>query len=108
MTLMPWQRSNVLHALNYLKELARASKDPRAEMLWQGLHDVLEPARRAIRLQREAAQSATALVPAGRERRTSRDRRALRERRRNQETIGFSERRTGRERRSADRRASFY
>ena len=106
MILTPWQRTNILSALNYMKDLARVSKDARAEVLAQGLHEVLEPARRTIRLQREAAQSATAAQSAGRERRMGRDRRAREERRKKQEAIDFPDRRAGRERRSTDRRGS--
>ena len=106
MTLTPWQRTSILSALNYLKDLARVSKDARAEVLAQGLYEVLEPARRTIRLQREAAQSATAAQSAGRERRTGRDRRAREDRRKKQETIEFPDRRAARERRANDRRGS--
>ena len=71
MTLTPWQRTNLLAAFNYLKDLARASKDARSGQLAQGLYEVLDPTRRTIRLQREAAQAATAAVSvsAARERR---------------------------------------
>lgn len=101
MTLLTWQRSNILGALNYLKDLARTSKDSRAEMLAQGLMEVLEPSRRTIRLQREAAQS-------GRERRTGRERRMTSDRRKKLEPHNGPERRAGRDRRSTDRRGSSY
>ena len=105
MTLIPWQRSNILGALNYLKDVGRAASDPRAEMLAQGLLEVLEPSRRTIRLQREAAQAAAAGAQAGRERRLARSRRLMPERRRQQAPFDGPERRTGRDRRNGDRRS---
>ena len=107
MTLIPWQRASILAALNYLKDLGRTGKDQRAEILSQGLHEVLEPARRTIRLQREAAQSATAAGSSGRERRRGSDRRRPQDRRQKQDEIGFADRRGGRERRATDRRGSY-
>jgi hypothetical protein len=108
MSLLPWQRSNILGALNYLKEVARGGKDPRAETLVQGLMEVLEPSRRTIRLQRESAQAAAAGAGAGLERRTLVDRRRTGDRRRKQEPFVGSDRRTGQDRRAKDRRNSSY
>ena len=108
MTLTPWQRGNILGALNYLRDLAGVGKDARAETLTQGLHEVLEPARRTIRLQREAAQAATAAGPSGRERRSTRERRANPDRRKRQQPLDAPDRRAERDRRSADRRGSSY
>jgi hypothetical protein len=105
MTLTPWQRANILGALNYLKEIGRASKEPRAETLAHGLAEVLEPARRAIRLQREASQAASAGAGAGKERRTLADRRRSNDRRRTQVAFGGPDRRRGVDRRAADRRS---
>jgi hypothetical protein len=108
MTLTPWQRSNILGALNYLKELARA-KDPRAETLAQGLAEVLEPSRRTIRMQRESAQAAAAGAAAGRERRTNSDRRRpATDRRQKQVPFEGPDRRAGRDRRAKDRRGMSY
>ncbi|MSO55516.1 MAG: hypothetical protein EXQ55_01120 [Acidobacteria bacterium] len=106
MTLTPWQRASILAALNYLKDLARVGKDARAEVLTQGRLEVLEPARRTIRLQREAAQAASAAGASGRERRTGRDRRAMADRRSQQLPLSGTDRRTGRDRRAANRRGS--
>jgi hypothetical protein len=102
MTLTPWQRSNILGALNYLKTLA-AVKDPRAEALAQGLAEVLEPSRRTIRLQREAAQAAAAGASAGKERRTG-DRRRTTDRRQKQVPFEGPDRRVNPDRRAKDRR----
>ena len=75
MILTPWQRASILAALNYLKDIGRVGQNPQALVLATGLMEVLEPSRRTIRLQREAAQAATAGAQSGRERRT-RERRA--------------------------------
>jgi hypothetical protein len=105
MTLTPWQRASILAALNYLKDIGRFGQNPQALLLATGLMEVLEPSRRTIRLQREAAQAATAGAQSGRERRT-RERRHISERRKQQGTYPGLERRTGRERRSGERRRS--
>ena len=104
MTLTPWQRASILAASNYLKEIGRVGQNPQAQALATGLLEVLEPSRRTIRLQREAAQAATAGAQAGRERRTRERRRA--DRRRQQIPLNGPERRTGRDRRSGERRSS--
>src|SRR5207244_145829 len=92
MTLTPWQRSNIVGALNYLKELGGA-RDDRAETLARGLAEVLDPSRRVVRLQREAAQAAAAGAGSGRERRTGRDRRIHMDRRQTQHTFAGGNRR---------------
>ena len=105
MTLTPWQRASILAALNYLKDIGRLGQNPQALSLAQGLMEVLEPSRRTIRLQREAAQAATAGAQSGRERRT-RERRRTAERRRQEAAYTGPERRSGRDRRSGERRTS--
>lgn len=105
MTLTPWQRANILAALNYLKDAGRLGQNPQAQALAQGLMEVLEPSRRTIRLQREAAQAATAGAQAGRERR-QRDRRTTGERRKQALQYTGPERRSGRDRRTGERRTS--
>jgi hypothetical protein len=106
MNLTPWQRSNILAAANYLKDIGRIGQSTQAHSLAQGLLEVLEPSRRTIRLQREAAQSATAGAQAGRERRMGRDRRSAgSDRRKQQLPFEGPERRGGRERRTAERRS---
>jgi hypothetical protein len=75
-----WQRANVLAAAQYLADVvSRSPDDVKAQGVYQGLLEVLEPARRAIRQQRELSES----VPSA-------------------ETV--REKRAGRERRGADRR----
>ena len=103
MPLMPWQRASVLAALNYLKEVGRVGQNSQAQMLATGLWEVLEPSRRTILLQREAAQAATAGAQAGRERRTRERRQA--DRRRQQVPYNGPERRSGRDRRAGERRS---
>lgn len=105
MTLTPWQRASILAVLNYLNDIARVGENPQAQALADGLREVLEPSRRTIRLQREAARASTAGARNERERRT-RERRTKADRRKQQTAYSGLERRTGRERRSGDRRAS--
>ena len=105
MTLTPWQRTNIIAALSYLRDIGRLGQNPQAQLLAQGLMEVLEPSRRTIRLQREAAQSAAAGAQSGHERRT-RDRRRHADRRRQAIPYSGPERRSGRERRSRPRRTS--
>ena len=105
MQLTPWQRSNILKALNYLKDMGRIIENPQADMLAQGLLEVLDPSKRTIRLQREAARAATAGAQAGRERRMGRDRRNG-DRRKRQLPFDGPDRRTGRDRRSTERRST--
>ena len=108
----PWQRAGILAAVNYLRDQTRAGAgDPRAEALYQGLLEVLEPGRRASRLQRESAQAAKAAAVAGQERRRSADRRAGADRRKRDSGpsgIGWSgsDRRSGRDRRAGRERRS--
>jgi len=106
-----WQRANIQAAASYLREvIARAPPDSRAKAVYEGLLDVLDPARRTARLQRERAAAAAAVpVQAARERRATHDRRGTNRRR---ENLGSptgverrqSERRTGRDRRSGSGR----
>jgi hypothetical protein len=105
MTLTPWQRANILGVLNYLKDIGRVGQDPQAQALAQGLMEVLEPSRRTIRIQREAAQAATAGARNGRERRAL-ERRRTADRRKQAASFAGPERRTGRERRSGERRGT--
>ena len=100
-----WQRANVLAAAQYLREIvSRTPGDTKAATIYQGLLEVLEPARRAIRQQRELSEAARSSVMM-REKRTGAERRRLERRRVN---LGppagverrKNERRTGRDRRN--------
>jgi hypothetical protein len=107
MSLQPWQRANILAAANYLRELGAKTSGGRPEVIHQGLIEVLDPARRVTRLQREMASAAKAAANMGQERRM-RDRRQGDRRKRNLgratgERRAPAERRSGTDRR--DRRA---
>jgi hypothetical protein len=94
-----WQRANIQMAATYLREVLAKGADPRAKAAYEGLLDVLDPARRTVRLQRERAAVAAAVpVQAARERRAVHERRAVERRRVN---LGSP---TGEERRRAERR----
>ncbi|HXD18858.1 MAG TPA: hypothetical protein VN654_17715 [Vicinamibacterales bacterium] len=99
-----WQRANVLAAAQYLRDVVtRMPDDTKAQTVYQGLLEVLEPARRTIRQQRELSEAARSSISmrekrAGERRRTDRRRVNLGppagvERRKN-------ERRSGRDRRT--------
>ena len=99
-----WQRANVLAAVQHLRGiLERTPDDAKARVIYEGLLDVLEPPRRAVRQQKEMATAATAAVTI-RERRSGRERR-LRDRRKASLTrrgaadLRRGDRRSGRDRR---------
>jgi hypothetical protein len=107
---MNWQRANIQAAASYLRErISAGATDAKTKAVYEGLLDVLEPARRATRLQREAAQSsqAAAVVKPARERRTRTERRTESDRRKvNLGSPTDVERRKGADRRSGrDRRS---
>ena len=104
-----WQRANVQAAASYLRErIAQGATDPRTASLYEGLLEVLDPARRGVRMQREMAEAAkdAVNVQVARERRRALDRRGFEDRR--QVNLGSPtgiERRSGQDRRSGrDRR----
>ena len=76
-----WQRANVLAAAQYLADvLSRSPDDFKAQAVYQGLLEVLEPARRAIRQQRELSESVLSSETV-REKRAGRERRGVDRRR---------------------------
>jgi len=105
-----WQRANIQAAATYLRErILGGVNDPKTKAIYEGLLEVLDPTRRATRLQREAASAAKAAVTVkpARERRGSADRRARNDRRRmnlgsptGEERRRGGDRRTGRDRRN--------
>ena len=109
LTGMSWERTNVQAAASYLRDrLMAGATDVRTKMVYEGLLDVLEPSRRAMRLERETASAAkpSDVPPAARERRTTTDRRGTDRRRADIGSPTGVERRSGGERRSRhDRRA---
>jgi len=94
-----WQRANIQLAASYLREVIAKGADPRAKAAYEGLLDVLDPARRTVRLQRERAAIAAA-VPV----QAARERRATHERRRNDRRKADVGSPTGVDRRQANRR----
>jgi hypothetical protein len=104
MSLQPWQRANILAAANYLRELGATKSGGRPEVIHQGLLEVLDPARRVTRLQREMASAAKAAASMH-ERRAGRDRRHN-DRRKTDLGRADGDRRNDRDRRAgADRRS---
>ena len=95
---MNWQRTSVQTAAAYMRELiASGADDVKTKAVYEGLLDVLDPTRRAARIQRESAESAKAAVVV----QTALERRNRTERRRLALATppGGVERRRGRERR---------
>ena len=81
---MTWQQANIQAAAAYLRGLIGVgATDARTKAVYEGLLDVLDPPRRASRVQRESAQAAKAAVAvkAERDRRAAAERRSLRDRR---------------------------
>jgi len=105
-----WQRANIQAAASYLRERMLAGvTDPKTKAIYEGLLEVLDPTRRATRLQREAASAAKAAVTVqpARERRAKSDRRRRADRRvanlgspTGVERRRGGDRRTGRDRRT--------
>src|SRR5580765_3854548 len=106
---MSWQRANIQAAVTYLRDqmTSDAATAARVKTIYEGLLEVLEPARRTVRLQREAAEAAKASVPVAvnRERRHRVERRGSDRRLVNLGPPGGIERRKNSDRRAgADRR----
>jgi len=98
-----WQRANVLAAAQYLRDVvAGRPGDAKAQTVYEGLLEVLEPARRTIRQQRELTEAARLSVMS-REKRNGAERRRGDRRRVNLGSAGGerrkTHRRTGRDRR---------
>jgi hypothetical protein len=99
-----WQRANVLAAAQYLRDVLQdAPADQRTRVIYEGLLDALDPARRAVRQQREMADAAKSAVTSRDKRRS--ERRAEADRRRaDLGPPGGIERRKGNRRSGSDRR----
>jgi hypothetical protein len=101
---MTWQQANIQAAAAYLRErMAAGTNDPRTKAVYEGLLDVLDPPRRATRMQRESAQAAKAAVAV----KAERDRRAAIERRshRDRRLVGLGPPQGVERRRTPDRRS---
>jgi hypothetical protein len=104
--LQNWQRTNLVAALSYLGDLIQHHPDDvRAKVVYEGLMEVLDPTRRALRTQRDLHTAARAASPVGKERRTGVDRRASQDRRAiDLGSPSGAERRQNEDRRQGDRR----
>lgn len=99
-----WQRANVLAAAHYLRDVvARRRDDAKAQVVYEGLLEVLEPARRTIRQQRELSEAARLSVMS-REKRSGGNRRRTDRRRVNLGSSGVERRKSVR-RNGLDRRS---
>jgi hypothetical protein len=105
-TAMPgWQRANVLAAAQYLRDVvAGRPGDSKAQAVYEGLLEVLEPARRTIRQQRELTEAARLSVMS-REKRNGAERRRGNRRRTNFGSPVTVERRKAERRQQSDRRS---
>jgi hypothetical protein len=105
----PWQRATIQAAAGYMRErISKGADDAKTKAIYEGLLDVLDPPRRATRLQREMAVAARAavIVKAASERRAAAERRRREDRRKlDLGSPTGAERRAGIDRRgSLDRR----
>lgn len=99
-----WQRANVLAAAQYVRELVlKTPADLKGRAVYEGLLEVLEPARRVARQQREMAEAAKAAVRI-RELRSGRERRGPERRAATLGAPGSGERRRAERRSGRDRR----
>jgi len=99
-----WQRANVLAAAQYLRDIVvRRPDDVKVHSVYEGLLEVLEPARRTIRQQRELSDAARFSVMS-REKRTGSERRRGDRRRVNLGSPSGGERRKTQRRTGRDRR----
>jgi len=103
--LQSWQRANLVAAINYIGEIiGRSPTDVRAKAVYEGLLEVLDPSRRAVRAQREMADAArTAALSAKNERRQGERRRVERRKAKLGPPCGV-ERRSGHDRRAGEDR----
>src|SRR5215475_13486418 len=107
---MDWERAAIAAAADYLRDLIEnGAADYRTKSVYEGLLDLLDPVRHALRIQQAvSADAALAILRAGRDRRTSISRRRPSDRRRVDHGSAIAdERRTGSLRRSGhDRRVA--
>lgn len=98
---MSWQRDNLQAAAAYLRErIAGGDDTARTRTIHEGLLEVLDPARRATRMQRELAGAAKAAAEA-----LKAERRALERRRTDRRRVNVGSP-TGVDRRGGDRRST--
>ncbi len=104
--LQGWQREAILKAAALLREkFGNPPSDAGARNAHDGLLEVLDPARRTVRLQKEMSEATRKAALTEKAERRARERRANDRRRANQgPPSGWPERRKG-ERRAGDRRS---
>ena len=105
--LQGWQRESILAAASFLRErFGNPPSDPRAKIIHDGLLEVLDPTRRAVRLQKEMSDAArAAALTAKTERRATERRRTDRRKANLGPPAGTPERRRGERRTGRDRRS---
>lgn len=103
--LQSWQRDAILKAAQLLRDrFGNPPADPQAKAAHDGLLEVLDPARRTVRLQRELSEATRKAALTERTERRARERRATDRRKTNLgPPAGMADRRKG-ERRSTERR----
>jgi C4-dicarboxylate-specific signal transduction histidine kinase len=104
--LQGWQREAILKATQLIRErFGNPPAEPAAKATYDALLEVLDPTRRAVRLQREMSEAARKAALTERAERRARDRRA-KDRRKvsSPPPAGVGERRKG-DRRASDRRS---
>lgn len=104
--LQGWQRDAILKAAQLLRDrFGNPPVDPLAKLAHDGLLEVLDPARRTVRLQREMSEATRKAAMTERAERRARERRANDRRKANLgPPAGVGERRRG-DRRAGDRRS---
>jgi hypothetical protein len=101
--LQGWQRASIRTTASFLREcFGNPPSDPRARSVHDGLLEVLDPARRAARLQREMSEAARKAALTARTERRAADRRKNDRRKAN--LGGVAERRKAERRAGRDRR----
>ena len=102
--LQGWQRDAILKAAQLIRDrFGNPPADPVAKLAHDGLLEVLDPARRTVRLQREMGEATRKAAQTARAERRARERRANDRRKANQGLPSGVERRTG-DRRAGERR----
>jgi hypothetical protein len=103
--LQGWQRDAILKAAQLIRDrFGNPPVDPAAKQAHDGLLEVLDPARRTVRLQREMSEATRKAAVTARAERRARERRANDRRKANLgPPPGMPDRRKG-ERRAGDRR----
>lgn len=104
--LQGWQRDAILKAAQLIRDrFGNPPADPVAKSAHDGLLEVLDPARRTVRLQREMSDATRRAAETERAERRARERRATERRKANQgPPAGTGERRQG-DRRTGERRS---